>query len=82
MGGQLDGEADKKMFYSPVLLVFVEVESSVVVAVAVLKVGERFAAAEFLPEKNSINLLFSCSSIKLVTHSTTNLPDVTKLVTL
>ena len=49
----------QKSFDSPVLLVFVEVESSVVVPVAVLKVGERFAAAEFLPEKNSINLLFS-----------------------
>ena len=44
MGGQ-------KSFDLPVLLVFVEVESSVVVAVAVLQVGERFAAAEFLPEK-------------------------------
>ena len=54
----------QKSFDLPVLLVFVEVESSVVVAVAVLKVGERFAAAEFLPEKkfNQLALFYGLQS--------------------
>ena len=54
----------QKSFDLPVLLVFVEVESSVVVPVAVLKVGERFAAAEFLPEKkfNQLALFYGLQS--------------------